>query len=58
MQGEYRQRIKIDYGHPTAGFLLALLIFISSVGLYVLSRWRGGSATGGSDRQTIQFRKP
>jgi CHAT domain-containing protein/tetratricopeptide (TPR) repeat protein len=58
IQGEYRQRIRVDYGHPTGGFLLVLVIFISCVGLYVLWRRRGGSATGGSDRQTIQFRKP
>lgn len=58
IQGEYRQRITTDYGHPARGLTVALAVFLICVGLYVLSRLRGGSATGVGDVEIIRLRKP
>jgi CHAT domain-containing protein len=60
IQGEYRQRIKTDYGHPTAGFIIAPIVFlgcIGLIGLYVLLRRRGSFITRGSNMKTSRFRK-
>lgn len=59
MQGEYRQRIKTDYGHGTAAAVaVALATFCCCVGLYVLARLRVGPAVRSGDAETVRLRNP